>query len=250
VLFFFVCFRPLPCFFFFFFFLLGWGFFFFFFFFFFAGIYPAALAHAPMCGAARRSARQGWWAFEAQLPAGAGRESAAHRCPWCWGGVPSPKRPKDCPRARAFPGYSYRGGCHPPVLSSYTLVAPVGPASGCRGPPTIHPSIQVCLSFTRARDPFLHANHSCIHARLPVALGMRPSLSCTPTCRARFAGALLVIPDLPHPLNRGRCDASNGIPCPTQVAGAGHARGPAAQWWWAHGGPAGVIGGKNCTDGK
>ena len=174
------------------------------------------------------------------------------------GGVPSPKRPKNCPRARAFPGYSYRGGCHPPALSSYSLVAPVVPASGCRGPPTIypsihpsiHPSIQVCLSFTRARDPFLHANHSCIHARRPVALGMRPSLSCTPTCRARFAGALLVMPDLPHPLNRGRCDPSNGIPCPTQVAGAGHARGPAAQWWWAHGGPAGVIGGKNCTNGK
>ena len=126
------------------------------------------------------------------------------------GGVPSPKRPEDCPRARASPGYSYRGGCHPPALSSYSLVAPVVPASGCRGPPTIHPSIQVCLSFTRARDPFLHANHSCIHARRPVALGMRPSLSCTPTCRARFAGALLVMPDLPHPLNRGRCGASNG----------------------------------------
>ena len=155
------------------------------------------------------------------------------------GGVPSPKRPKDCPRARASPGYSYRGGCHPPALSSYSLVAPVFPASGCRGPPTIHPSIhpsvhpsihpsiQDCLSFTRARHPLFHANHSCIHARRPVALGRRPSLSCTPTCRARFAGALLVIPDLPHPINRGRCDASNGeYHAPRRWLGRGMRRGP------------------------
>ena len=170
------------------------------------------------------------------------------------GGAPSPERPKSCLRARALPSYSYRGGCHPPALSSCSLVAPVGPAAGCRGPPTIHPSIhpsiQVCLSFARARHPPFHANRSSIHARRPVALGMHPSLPCTPTCRARFAGALLVIPDLPHPINRARCDAANGVPCPTQVAGVGHARGAAAQWWWAHGGPAGVIGGKNCTNGK
>ena len=170
------------------------------------------------------------------------------------GGVPIPKRPKSCLRARACPSYPCRGGCHPPALSSCSWVAPVGPAAGCRGPPTIHASIhlsiQACLYCARGRHPTFHANHSSIHARRPVALGMRPSLSCTSTCRARFGGALLVIPALPRPINRARCDASNGVPCPTQVAGVGHARGAAAQWWWAHGGPAGVIGGKNCTNGK
>ena len=143
------------------------------------------------------------------------------------GGVPIPKRPTSCLRARARPSYPCRGGCHPPALSSCSWVAPVGPAAGCRGPPTIHASIhlsiQVCLSCTRGRHPTFHANHSSIHARRPVALGMRPSLSCTSTCRARFGGALLVIPDLPRPINRARCDASNGVPCPTQVGGWGGA---------------------------
>ena len=171
------------------------------------------------------------------------------------GGAPSPKRPKNCPRARAFPGYSYWGGCHPPALSSYSLVAPVVPASGCRGPPAIYPSIHPCI----------HSGLPLVHSS-PRPLSSCQSLmySCPSPCRARHAPIFVMHAHMPcairwrspcdarfaHPLNRGRCDASNGIPCPTQVAGAGHARGPAAQWWWAHGGPAGVIGGKNCTNGK
>ena len=94
------------------------------------------------------------------------------------GGVPSPKRPKNCPRARAFPGYSYRGGCHPPALSSYTLVALVGPASGCRGPPTIHPFRPASPSLEPA-TPF---SMPITHVFMPVALSRS---ACAHLCHVR-----------------------------------------------------------------
>ena len=102
------------------------------------------------------------------------------------GGVPSPKRPKNCPRARAFPGYSYRGGCHPPALSSYSLVAPVVPASGCRGPPTIHPSIHPSIHPFRSASPSLEPatlfSMPITHVFMPVAL-LRSA--CAHLCHAR-----------------------------------------------------------------
>ena len=104
------------------------------------------------------------------------------------GGAPSPKRPKNCPRARAFPGYSYWGGCHPPALSSYSLVAPVVPASGCRGPPAIYPSIHPCI----------HSGLPLVHSS-PRPLSSCQSLmySCPSPCRARHAPIFVMHAHMP-----------------------------------------------------
>ena len=145
-------------------------------------------------------------------------------------GGAQPQAPEELPQGKGFPRLFVPGRLPPACSFILFFGRSCGPGIWMPRPahhPSIHPSIQVCLSFTRARDPFLHANHSCIHARRPVALGMRPCLSCTPTCRARFAGALPVIPDLPHPITRGRCDASNGeYHAPRRWLGRGMRRGP------------------------
>ncbi len=102
------------------------------------------------------------------------------------GGAPSPERPKSCLRARALPSYSYRGGCHPPALSSCSLVAPVGPAAGCRGPPTIHPSIHPSIrpfrSASHSLEPATPLSMPIAHLFMPVALSR---LACIHLCHAR-----------------------------------------------------------------
>ena len=114
------------------------------------------------------------------------------------GGAPSPERPKSCLRARALPSYSYRGGCHPPALSSCSLVAPVGPAAGCRGPPTIHPSI-----------------HPSVHSGLPLIRSSPPPpfpcqsliYSCPSPCRAWHASIFAMHAHMPCAIRwRSPCD--------------------------------------------
>ena len=116
----------------------------------------------------------------------------------------------------------------PPSIHPFRSASPsLGPAT-----PFSMPITHVFMPVALSRSAYAHLCHARPHA---VTIRWRSP------CDTRFAP-----PHQSRPVRRPQW----GAPCPTQVAGAGHAQGPAAQWWWAHGGPAGVIGGKNCTNGK
>ena len=170
-------------------------------------------------------------------------------------GGAQPQAPEELPQGKGVPRLFVPGRLPPACSFILFFGRSCGPGIWMPRPahhPSIHPSIHPGLPLLHSSPPpsfpcqslmyscpspccARHAPIFVMHAHMPCAIRWRSP------CDTRFAP-----PHHSRPVRRLQW----GVPCPTQVAGTGHAQGPAAQWWWAHGGPAGVIGGKNCTNGK